>query len=160
MYIERATLDDVPALCALVNASYRGAESLKGWATEGDLIDGARIDEETLAGYIDDPDSTIFKYTNPEGVLEACVYLQVRGKKMYLGMLTVLPHLQDKGIGRQLLYASEKFAVEQGCSVVEMTVVSIRHGLIEWYKRRGYHLTGATQPFHTDGKFGVPKVPL
>jgi len=160
MYIEKATLDDVPALCLLINTAYRGKESLKGWASEGELIDGVRIDEETLTGYISDPNIVILKYTNQDGEIEACVYLENRGERMYLGMLTVLPTLQNKGLGRQLLFAAEKHAVEQGCTVVEMTVITVRDTLIEWYQRRGYHLTGEKQPFHPGGKFGVPRQPL
>lgn len=160
MYIQRATLADVPALSKLVNTAYRGEESLKGWASEGNLIDGARIDEDTITGYLNDEDTVILKYTGAAGELQGCVYLENRVDRMYMGMLSVLPHLQDKGIGRQLLFAAEKYAVEQGCSIIEITVISVRHGLIDWYKRRGYHLTGETQPFHPDGKFGVPRMPL
>lgn len=160
MYIEKATLDDVPALCRLINTAYRGEESLKGWANEGELIDGVRIDEETLIEYISDSNIVILKYTNPNDEIEACVYLENRVERMYLGMLTVLPTLQDKGLGRQLLFAAEKYAVEQGCTVMEMTVITVRHSLIDWYLRRGYHLTGRKQPFHDGGKFGVPRQPL
>jgi hypothetical protein len=39
-----------------------------------------------------------------------------------------------------------------------MTVVNVRHSLIAWYERRGYRLTGQTEPFpYADPRFGIPK---
>jgi len=38
-----------------------------------------------------------------------------------------------------------------------MTVVSVRESLIAWYLRRGYRLTGQTEPFpYDDHRFGTP----
>jgi hypothetical protein len=38
-----------------------------------------------------------------------------------------------------------------------MTVIQQREGLIAWYLRRGYHLTGETCPFpYDDERFGRP----
>ena len=79
---------------------------------------------------------------------------------MYLGLLTVSPTLQTKGIGKQLLIEAEKYAKSQRCSFVEMTVISIRTELIEWYKKHGYKDIGEKKPFPNDLKFGIPKQPL
>jgi len=76
-------------------------------------------------------------------------------------MLTVAPHLQNSGIGKQLLYAAEAYAQELQCTAVVMSVIYVRHELINWYERHGYKKTGATKPFlHTDPRFGIPKQPL
>jgi hypothetical protein len=38
-----------------------------------------------------------------------------------------------------------------------MTVVNVRVTLIGWYFRRGYHLTGETEPFpYGDNRFDTP----
>ena len=38
-----------------------------------------------------------------------------------------------------------------------MTVVNIRAGLLAWYQRRGYRLTGEREPFpYDDDRIGVP----
>ena len=38
-----------------------------------------------------------------------------------------------------------------------MTVVWVRDALIAWYQRRGYSLTGETEPFpYGDERFGRP----
>jgi len=160
MTISKATLNDVAELTALVNTAYRGKESMKGWATEAHILDGQRVDQDMMTGYLNDANAAILKYTNNANLIEACVYLEKKGHKLYLGMLSVLPHLQAKGIGLQLLEASEQFALEINCDTMVMTVISSRQQLIEWYQRRGYNFTGEVQPFHADTRFGVPKVPI
>jgi len=157
MPITKATAADVPELSVLVNSAYRGESSKKGWTTEAHLLDGIRIDEETLSGYFDDPQVTILKNTNEDGQITGCVYLEKRPPKLYVGMFSVSPVLQAGGIGRALLLAAEDFAREVDCPTLTMTVISTRHELISWYERRGFNATGETQPFHDGKKFGVPR---
>src|ERR1700759_3258294 len=99
MPIKKATLADTAELTKLVNSAYRGESSQKGWTTEAHLLDGIRVDEPTMAEYLQDAATTILKYTNDEGAIIGSVYLQVRMQKLYLGMLTVSPTLQTNGIG-------------------------------------------------------------
>ena len=155
-----ATEKDIPSLNILVNSAYRGDSSKKGWTTEADLLDGIRTDEDSLRKLIEDPGSVILKYTSGSCVLQGCVYLKKKGDKLYLGMLTVSPELQAKGIGKQLLAAAEDYAKQVGCIGITMTVISVRHELIAWYERHGYHPTGETEPFPTDPSFGLPKLAL
>jgi ribosomal protein S18 acetylase RimI-like enzyme len=158
--IEPATSADIPALNKLVNSAYRGESSRKGWTTEADMIDGTRIDEAALLDLIQDKNTTILKYTEVDKIL-GCVELRKEKDNLYLGMLTVQPDLQAKGIGKKLLNAGEDFAREQGCRKVSMTVVSVRDKLIDWYVRHGYILTGERKPFKMpDERFGVPRQPL
>ena len=158
MPIKKATLADADELTKLINSAYRGESSQKGWTTEAHLLDGIRIDEPTMAEYLQDADTTILKYTNPDGAIIGSVYLQVRMQKLYLGMLTVSPTLQTNGIGRQLLHEAERIAHQLNCRVIFMTVISsTRHELISWYERRGYQATGKIVPFPEDTKFGVTK---
>jgi GNAT superfamily N-acetyltransferase len=158
--IKRAGFDDVPALVILVNSAYRGESSKAGWTTEADLLDGQRIDETMLTELLANSKNTILSASDNTGHMIACVYLQQNSTTMYLGMLTVEPQLQAKGIGKQLMSAAESFATEKGCLNIEMTVISIRHELIAWYAKRGYLPTGATKPFPPDSKFGIAKRPL
>ncbi len=75
----------------------------------------------------------------------------------YLGLLTVRPDLQKQQLGRTLLAAAEQFAQARGAHRMRMTVVNVRDTLIAWYERRGYALTGETQPFpYGDERFGKP----
>lgn len=151
---------DIPQLVSLVNSAYRGDSSKKGWTTEADLLDGIRTDEEALGKMIHQPDSVTLKFTNNQGDLVGCVNLQKQGDKMYLGMLTVSPYIQAQGIGKEIVNVAEEYARQQGCSSVVMTVITVRHELIKWYERRGYHQTEEKRPFPADPRFGIPKQPL
>jgi ribosomal protein S18 acetylase RimI-like enzyme len=155
-----AAAQDIPALDTLVNSAYRGDGSKKGWTTEADLLGGIRTDAYGLAKMMEEPGAVILKYTGESGKLEGCVYLKTKGKKLYLGMLTVDPELQAKGIGKKLLQAAENYAKQMHCDKMTMTVISVRYELIAWYERHGYAATGATEPFPTDPSFGLPKQPL
>jgi GNAT superfamily N-acetyltransferase len=160
MPVTKAIQTDVPELNVLVNCAYRGETSKQGWTTEADLLDGLRIDEETLYGYFADPSITILKNTDENGSINGCVYLEQRGPKLYVGMFSVSPLLQGKGIGRDLLQVAEAHAKQANINILTMTVISIRHELISWYERRGYKTTGELQPFHLEKKFGVARKPI
>ncbi len=158
--ISEAYVEDVTEICTLVNSAYRGDTSRKGWTTEADLLGGIRVDEESLVHYFDEKDSTLLKCTDDKQQIIGCVYLKKEREHLYLGMLTVSPELQAKGIGKMLLQASEEKARELDCKSIVMTVITRRHELINWYKRHGYYETGQKQPFPRGEKFGEPKMPL
>jgi ribosomal protein S18 acetylase RimI-like enzyme len=156
--ISKATPNDIPALVKLINSAYRGESSKKGWTTEADLLGGQRTDPDTLLATMNSPNSVIMKFCNEQNEIEGCVYLNKQDDKMYLGMLTVNPELQAKGIGKLMMNRAEEYATEEGCKGVIMTVISIRSELIAWYERRGYRDTGERKPFPmTDPKFGLPQ---
>ena len=161
MSLQPATITDIDQLLALVNGAFRGESSKKGWTHEADLIEGsARTDAATLEEMLLHPESTMLKFSRPDDQIEACVYLQVKPRGLYLGMLTVQPELQGAGIGKQLLAAAEDFARQHHCPCIYMSVISLRPDLLAWYERHGYRLTGEKQPFAVDPKFGVPTRPL
>ena len=158
MNIRPATENDLPALSTLVNSAYRGESSKKGWTTEADLLDGIRTSEASLQEMLDKQNAVIL--VAEENELKGCVYLEKQGNAMYLGMLTVKPELQGKGLGAQLMQAAEVYANEHGCHKIQMTVITSRHTLIAYYERKGFTDTGERQPFPNDPKFGIPKQPL
>jgi ribosomal protein S18 acetylase RimI-like enzyme len=161
MMILTADHTDLKSLNVLINGSYRGETSKKGWTTEADLLDGLRTDEAALEEMINEDNSVILKCLDEDDLLVGCVYLQEQDHKLYLGMLTVSPLHQNKGIGKKLLNAAEEYAINKNCRSIIMTVISIRRELIEWYERHGYEKTGETKPFHYNGvRFGIPKIPL
>lgn len=157
MPITKATLADVSELNALINSAYRGEESKKGWTTESDLIGGIRIDEPMLIDYLNNDAITLLKYVNEDGIIIGSVYLEVKIDKLYLGMFSVSPTLQNGGVGRALIEEAEVIAKQLGLHTISMTVIRSRKELINWYERRGYTFTGEIQPFHDHGRFGSPK---
>lgn len=159
MEIRPATLADVPALDRLVNSAYRGDSSRQGWTTEADLLDGIRTSEASLTRMIQNPNAVIL-IAEEEREMQACVYLEQQADVLYLGMLTVKPEFQGKGIGAKLMEASEERAKSLGCRAIQMTVITARDSLIAYYKRKGFEDTGERKPFPNDPAFGIPKQPL
>ena len=160
MPVSIAAIEDIPALVKLLNSAYRGEESKQGWTTEADMVAGdLRTDEKNMNELMRLPGAVFLKSTNDKNELEGCVFLDKRQGKIYLGMFCVSPALQNKGIGKQIMTASELYARQQGCPAVFMRVISIRHELMAWYERQGYYKTGEIQPFD-DTRFGVAKEPI
>ncbi|WP_281225796.1 GNAT family N-acetyltransferase [Flavobacterium aquiphilum] len=149
-----ATLEDISALEKLVNSAYRGETSKQGWTTEAELLSGKRITEDELSEIIKNKENTILKFTDNKTII-GCVLLVNKGNKIYLGMLTVSPNLQNSGIGKQLLKAAEVHALSLNLHKIVMTVISIREELIAWYKRHGFVDTGAREPFPLNGTDAV-----
>ena len=158
--VRLARLEDAPSIVALVNSAYRGDSSRAGWTTEADLLGGQRTDEAAIRDFIAGaPQQRMLVHEYADGALHACVQLQNRGDYAYLGMLTIAPTLQAKGLGRRLLAAAEDFVrTEWQVRRVTMTVIEQRLELIDWYQRRGYARTGETAAFpYGDPRFGEPK---
>ena len=161
MKIFPANLKDVPALKKLLDSAYRGEESKKGWTTEADLLSGeVRTDEATLSKIIAEENSVILKYEGDANQILGCVHLKKNGDRLYLGMLSVSPTQQGKGIGKMFLKKAEEHALEIGCSKIYMQVISVRKELNDWYMRHGFAPTGERFPFDVDEKYGVQAQPL
>lgn len=158
MLILPATINDISKLEQLVNSAYRGESSRQGWTTEADFLDGIRVDTERLAEIMQGKDSKILKAIDASSNIIGCVHLEKQGNKLYLGMLTVSPALQNKGIGKLLLAEAEDEARKQHCNSIYMTVLTERDTLIAWYVRHGYVLTPLRKPFPMGNpRFGLPK---
>jgi ribosomal protein S18 acetylase RimI-like enzyme len=156
-----AAATDIPALEELLNSAYRGEDSKKGWTTEADLLEGdLRTDAATLHQLMQTPGAVFLKYINEENKIEGCVFLHKKENKLYLGMLSVSPWIQAKGIGKELMATAEDYARDQQCTSIFMRVISVRHELVAWYERKGYRKTGETETFPTDNRFGIPTQPL
>ena len=155
-----ATPADVPRLTRLVNGAYRGESSRQGWTTEAHLLDGQRIDEAGLLEMLALPGAALLLCLDEAGELLGCFHAQVRGPLVHLSMLAVAPTGQGRGVGKFLLRAAEDYGRRHGGARSKMTVISVRAELLAYYERQGYRRTGATEPFPTDPRFGVPKQPL
>ena len=155
-----ATEAHTPALAQFVNSAYRGESSRKGWTTEADYLDGQRTSAAQLNETLRTPGQEILVMSADDAWL-GCVFLEMRPTSGtgYLGMLTVNPEIQAKGIGSQLLAAAEKHLGAKGARRIELQVIHLRDSLMAWYERRGYRRTGETRPFpYGRPELGLPKV--
>lgn len=152
---------DITSLVTLMDTAYRGENSKQGWTSEADLFIGIkRTDETTVTNLIKKPGSVFLKYINDAGILEGCVFLHQKNNGIYLGMFSVSPIAQGKGIGKKLLIAADDYAKEHNCTLIYMTVITVREDLIAWYERNGYRKTNKILPFPVDERFGIPTQPL
>lgn len=160
LMIRRAKQNDIPYLVALINSAYRGEASKKGWTTEANLVSGdIRTDTKQLEELMNNPGTAFIVWENEKGLLEGSVYLHKKENTLYLGMLSVLPELQAKGIGKKLMSAAEAYAILENCNSIYMRVISARHELISWYEKLGYKNSGKTEPFENN-KYGTATMPL
>ncbi len=150
---------DVPEIVALMNLAYRGSST--GWHTEAGYITGDRTSEPLVrADMAGSPQASFLTWRDrSDGALKGCVWLEPLGDhRWYLGSLAVDPKRQNAGLGHALLSRAEQWAREHGGLQVRMSVVNVRHGLIAWYVKRGYHESGETNPFpYGDNRFGAPQ---
>ena len=159
--LTRAGDSDLSAIVEMMNVAFRGTGPVASWNTEADIIDGNRTNEVLLRGELaEKPEATLFVWRAKEtDSITGCVLLEpTADKTWYLGSLTIDPRLQNSGFGRTLLAAAEQWAFDHGANAIRLTVVNVRDTLIAWYERRGYALTGETQPFpYGDRRFGTPR---
>lgn len=165
MIFELASSKDAQEVADLVNSAYRGDSSRFGWTTEADFLDGSRITASGVEELIDPPNGKVIILLREEihGPLLACVHLekcQIADQRgCYLGMLTVQPKLQDRGLGRLILEEAEDYARRWGATVMALSVIQLRGTLMAWYERRGYKRTEAVKPFPYDQpELGIPKL--
>lgn len=157
--LRAATADDVDALVALVQAAYRGDASSARWTTEAELVRGQRVDATMLREALADPHTVVLVHQGDDGVLDACCELRATGGGVVeLGMFAVDPGAQGARLGRAVLERSELHAVSDlGARRIVLSVIEVRHELIEWYQRRGYRRTGEHRPFpYGDERYGTP----
>lgn len=85
--------------------------------------------------------------------------MEFKAPVLYLGMLAVMPDLQDQGIGKSIMLEAENLAKKHDCDTISITVTSSRLELISWYERRGYKINGESINFDDlKGNFGIPLI--
>ncbi len=127
--------EDVPALTRLINAAF---------VVEQVVFDGNRVDDLGVRAYMS---GGTFLVAEDSGALAACVYIETRNDRSYLGLLSVQPPRQGAGLGRQLVAAAEILARESGSRVMDLRVISARgEQLLPFYQRLGYKFI-RTEPF-------------
>ena len=139
---------DVPAIALLIETCYRGEESLKGWTTEANFLDSPRTSVAEVAGIVGGPDSMMLCGESGGELVACCELRREADWSAYMGMLSVLPALQGRGIGRSMTEEAELTAwKEWGAAVMTLLVITRRTELIAWYERLGYTDSGNRVPF-------------
>jgi GNAT superfamily N-acetyltransferase len=158
MILHDAVEADFTEIIELANVAYRKTGPGSSWNSEEGLIAGQRLNESLLREeFARKLKAHLLVYREtPDGPLLGTVWLEPKDTSTwYLGLLTVRPDQQAHGLGKTILAAAEDFVRAQGGTYIRMTVLHVRSTLIAWYQRRGYALTGETEPWHYDDeRFG------
>jgi len=145
-YVLRIATDaDVRSIVDLVNRAF----AIESFFKTGDRIDETQIREMLLGGQ--------FLLLREGETLIACVYVDLRGERAYIGVLAVDPAKQKLGIGARMMCEAEKFGRAAGCKFADIRVVNVRPELPLIYRKLGYTESGtepaaviktATMPVH------------
>ena len=138
-----ATADDIAGIVSLLNAAF---------AMERAFMDRDRVYPHEVADYM--KAGTYYVVDGGAGALAACVYLEQRGRRMYLGMLGVDPSRQGSGLGKRLMTFAEQRAAASGCAALDIRVVNLRTELPPFYRKLGF-VDNGTEPL-IDPKLSKP----
>src|SRR4051812_20081559 len=100
MTIRRAEVSEAEAIAVLINSAFGPAE--------GFFIAGDRINADEVRTLFEKGAFLV------AGDYAGCVYVEPRGARAYLGLLSVAPARQGEGLGKRLTAAAEEFARGQG----------------------------------------------
>ncbi len=173
VFLRQAQADDISAIEQLLNLCYR---ENKGWTNEANLVGGIRITQNELATILADSKHYFFVYPKSTtgtrigqetgellGAIAVKITEDIHDKRhAYIGMFAVHPDLQGQGVGNVILQAAETFATrhlsdQNKPSRLTMSILNHRPELLAYYERRGYQLTGYSEPFPEDDNNGEPK---
>ena len=137
MNIRMATETDFNQVLRLINSAF----TVERFFKDEDRMDVPKLQDLFKKGS--------FLVIEEDGHLDACVYVERNANRAYLGLLSVDPARQKKGLGRRLTAAAEEFARETGARFMDLRVVNLRTELPGIYEKLGYRITG-TEPFPID----------
>jgi GNAT superfamily N-acetyltransferase len=135
--------EDVPALVRLVNRAF---------VAESPYIEGERINEESLREILAKGSFVVFEEA---GELTACTFIEPRGERAHLGLVSVDPTRQGKGLGSELMAAVENHCRQAGFREMELRFINHRTELERFYLRLGFARTGVTESV-TNHRVKVP----
>jgi ribosomal protein S18 acetylase RimI-like enzyme len=121
---------DTDALVRLINAAF---------IVEKVVIEGERINSDKVRALFETGE---FLLLHDATRFLGCVYVEVKGKRGYVGLLGVEPGRQRSGLGRRLMTAAEDYFRKAGCEAVDLRILSARTELPAFYERLAYVATG------------------
>ena len=142
--IRIATSGDAPQITSVINAAFKIAEE---FFIDGNRIKQAEVEELLSKG--------AFLLAEAGDKLNGCVYVELRGERSYLGLLSVSPTCQQGGLGSLLMSEAERYCRERGSQGMDILIVSLREDLPSFYQKRGYVESGTT-PFPPDVPTKIP----
>ncbi len=131
MTVRAAGREEAGEIVRVINAAFNPAESF--------FVDGDRIDFEQVQHYFE---KGVFLVAEE---LAGCVYVELRGERAYIGLLSVDPARQKGGVGKALMDAAESYARGRGCRAMDLRIVNLRLELPAFYRKLGYAESGTEE---------------
>jgi predicted N-acetyltransferase YhbS len=129
--VRDARKEDVPELVSLINEAY---------IVEQFFVTGPRISETDVTALMGK--GTFLVGWSAADEIFCSVYIEKRGDRGYIGLLSVSPGLQGQGLGSRMMQAAEDRLAAEGCAAVDIRVVSLRTELPPFYEKLGYRHQG------------------
>jgi GNAT superfamily N-acetyltransferase len=123
---------DAETLARLINAAF---------VVERPIFDCDRTNPDGVRAFLERGE---FLVAEDSAGFAGCVYVEIRGDRGYIGLLSVDPPRQGSGLGRKLMDAAEEFFRQASCIAVDLRVVSARTPLLAFYRHLGYAETHTT----------------
>jgi predicted N-acetyltransferase YhbS len=130
-----ATENDMPAMISVVNDAFA--------IETGAFFEGTRTDAARMAEMMREGQFLVAE--NEAGEIIGSVYVEREGERGYFGVLAVDPKCQGNGLGRVLVKAAEDWARGNGCTAMDLWVLSARTDLPPYYGKLGYVETAETE---------------
>lgn len=86
-------------------------------------------------------------YHDNERVGLAC--FKFKQDDLHLHLLILLPEFQGKGVGFLAMLHLEEIAKEQGCQQITLSSFTCNTRAVNFYKKRGYHITLTETDFYS-----------
>ena len=128
-----AEVNDVDAIVRLVNRAF---------VAESPYIEGERINADGVRELW--PKGT-FLLGEENAVLAACIFVEPRGERAHLGLVSVDPVRQGNGLGSNLMAAAEAHCRANGFREMELRFINHRTELERFYTRMGFVATGVME---------------
>jgi GNAT superfamily N-acetyltransferase len=144
--LRQATHADIAPLVALINTAFRA---------EDFCVIGDRTNDEDIRARFQLGKFLVWDDETNPGKLLGAVFTSVTGARAYLGLLSVDPLMQGKGISQVLINAVEQNALTAGCDFLDITVVNVRENLFGYYQKLGFAAYGVV-PFPVPEKARMP----
>ncbi len=139
--LRQAKTEDADSLSRLINDAFRSER----FFSDEDRTNPCEVRDLMKKGF--------FLLAEEEEKLIACVYLEPRGDRFYLGLLSVERSRQKAGLGSVLMNAAEDYARRHHARAMDLQIVNVRTELPAYYRRFGYTETGVVPfPLHKQTK--------
>ena len=122
-------------IVALVSAAF---------AVEKAFVDGERTTLEEIEQHL--RRGVFLLADGSDGSPAACAYVEQKGYRAYLGMLSVDPARQGAGLGHQMMSAVEDYCRGRRVRAIDIRILSLRPELPPFYRKLGFAEEG-TAPY-------------